>query len=118
MVLVPFEVSWLSTGYLIRLRGSVALYFTAILSQTIKLPFLTHVHCVISMKDIPRIQSISNGKYHLLVYNKPLFMRAAELNNPSLSSASYMKNMCPRMIETNVNTVHGPVSGESIEPEE
>ena len=45
-------------------------------------------------------------------------MCPAELNNSSMSSAQYMREIWPRLQRNNVNTVLGAVSWDQIEPEE
>lgn len=45
-------------------------------------------------------------------------MRAGELNNSSLSSPKFMRDVWPRLVENNVNTVLGAVTWDQIEPEE
>lgn len=45
-------------------------------------------------------------------------MRPAELQNSSLSSAKFMKDVWPKLVEGNVNTVLGSVAWEQIEPRE
>lgn len=45
-------------------------------------------------------------------------MRAGELQNSSMSSAKYMAETWPKLVEANFNTVLGSVAWEQIEPEE
>lgn len=45
-------------------------------------------------------------------------MRAAELQNSSLSSGEFMMRQWQRLVDTNINTVLGSVTWEMIEPEE
>lgn len=45
-------------------------------------------------------------------------MRAAELQNSSLSSADHMRNVWPKLVNAHVNTVLGAVTWEQIEPTE
>jgi hypothetical protein len=66
----------------------------------------------------PRLEHLPNGTHHLLVDGAPCLLRAAELNNSSLSSGRYMKDVWPRLVHGNVNTVLGSVSWEQIEPDE
>lgn len=65
-----------------------------------------------------RIVSLPGGNHQLLVNGRPFLMRAAELNNSSLSSPAFMRNVWPSLVENNVNTVLGAVSWDQIEPEE
>ncbi|KAK2786581.1 hypothetical protein FQN52_007757 [Onygenales sp. PD_12] len=65
----------------------------------------------------PLLQPVTNSK-QLFVHGKPFLMRAAELQNSSLSSADYMRGIWPRLVGANINTVLGSVTGEQIEPEE
>jgi beta-galactosidase GanA len=53
-----------------------------------------------------------------LVNGQPFLMRAAELNNSSLSSPAFMRHVWPKLVENNINTVLGAVSWDQIEPEE
>lgn len=53
-----------------------------------------------------------------MVNGQPFLMRAAELQNSSLSSARFMKDVWPKLVQANINTVLGPVSWEQIEPSE
>lgn len=66
----------------------------------------------------PRLEHLPNGTHHLLVDGAPYLLRAAELNNSSLSSGRYMMDVWPRLVHGNVNTVLGSVSWEQIEPDE
>lgn len=45
-------------------------------------------------------------------------MRAAELQNSSLSSSEFMSKQWQKLVDTNINTVLGSVTWEMIEPEE
>ena len=54
----------------------------------------------------------------LIVDGKPFLALAAELNNSSASSLSYMKPLWPRLVANRINTVLATVSWELIEPEE
>jgi beta-galactosidase GanA len=54
----------------------------------------------------------------LITDGKPFLALAAELNNSSASSLSYMKPLWPRLVATHINTVLATVSWELIEPEE
>jgi hypothetical protein len=56
--------------------------------------------------------------HQLIVDDKPFLMRAAELQNSSLSSAEFMSKQWQKLVDTNINTVLGPVTWETMEPEE
>lgn len=62
------------------------------------------------------IQKLPQGGGQLIVDGKPYLMRAAELNNSSLSSREFMSSIYPRMVANNVNTLLGAVSWQQIEP--
>jgi beta-galactosidase GanA len=64
------------------------------------------------------IERLPQGGGQLIVDGKPYLMRAAELNNSSLSSRDFMRSVYPRMVDNNVNTILGAVSWQQIEPEE
>ncbi|KAL5316131.1 hypothetical protein ACEPPN_017009 [Leptodophora sp. 'Broadleaf-Isolate-01'] len=66
---------------------------------------------------IPFLEATPHSK-QLVVKGKPFLIRGAELQNSSLSSAEYMKDVWPRVVEANINTVLGSVTWEHIEPEE
>ncbi|KAK2812626.1 hypothetical protein FQN50_001272 [Emmonsiellopsis sp. PD_5] len=65
----------------------------------------------------PFLLPVTDNK-QLFVNGKPFLMRAAELQNSSLSSADYMRGIWPRLVEANINTVLGSVTWEQIEPVE
>jgi hypothetical protein len=65
-----------------------------------------------------RIERLSRGGGQLYVNGEPFLIRAAELNNSSLSSQEYMRQVFPRLVENNVNTVLGSVSWQQVEPVE
>ena len=65
-----------------------------------------------------RLEHLPNGATELIVDGKPFLMRAAELNNSSLSSASYMRSVWPKLVRNNVNTVLGAVTWDQVEPKE
>lgn len=69
------------------------------------------------MPSIPHLQK-NDVSHQLIVNGKPLLMLAGELQNSSLTSAEYMKEVWPKMVATHVNTVVGCVTWEDIEPEE
>lgn len=54
----------------------------------------------------------------LIVDGKPFLMLAAELQNSALTSAKYMREIWPKLVATNINTVLGCVTWEQIEPVE
>jgi beta-galactosidase GanA len=64
------------------------------------------------------ISRLKHGGYQLLVDGKPFFMRAAELQNSSLSSSVHMQDIWPKLVTGNINCALGPVSWQDIEPEE
>lgn len=66
---------------------------------------------------IPYLEATPHSK-QLVVKGKPFLIRGAELQNSSMSSADYMKDVWPRLVEANVNTVLGSITWEQIEPEE
>ena len=65
----------------------------------------------------PHLQKTPTSK-QLVVNGKPFLMRAAELQNSSLSSAEHMSGVWQKLVDTNINTVLGSVTWEMIEPEE
>lgn len=67
---------------------------------------------------IPYIKTQTATARQLMVNGQPFLMRAAELQNSSLSSARFMKDVWPKLVQANINTVLGPVSWEQIEPSE
>ncbi|OJD39031.1 glycoside hydrolase family 35 protein [Diplodia corticola] len=69
------------------------------------------------MASIPHLRK-NDVSHQLIVNGKPLLMLAGELQNSSLTSAEYMKEVWPKMVATHVNTVLGCVTWEDIEPEE
>ncbi|KAF9888265.1 hypothetical protein FE257_008834 [Aspergillus nanangensis] len=68
-------------------------------------------------KEIPHLEKTPTSK-QLVVDGEPFLMRPAELQNSSLSSAKFMKNVWPKLVEGNINTVLGSVTWEQIEPRE
>lgn len=54
----------------------------------------------------------------LIVDGEPFLMLAAELQNSALTSAKYMREIWPKLVATNINTVLGCVTWEQIEPVE
>jgi beta-galactosidase GanA len=72
---------------------------------------------MVSVQGIPHLQQYGNTK-QLIVNGKPYLMLGGELQNSSLSSGEYMRDVWPKMVATNVNTLLGSVSWEMIEPEE
>ena len=67
--------------------------------------------------DIPHLQRNAVSQ-QLIVAGKPFLMRAAELQNSSMTSAAYMRTAWQNLVDTNINTVLGCVCWESIEPTE
>lgn len=70
------------------------------------------------MPGPPRLTKLHGNVHQLYVADEPFLIRAAELNNSSLSSAQWMTEIWPRMVEMNVNTVLGSVGWDQIEPDE
>jgi hypothetical protein len=64
------------------------------------------------------IQNLAQGGGQLIVDGKPYLLRAAELNNSSLSSRDFMRSVFSRMVDNNVNILLGAISWQQIEPEE
>lgn len=52
----------------------------------------------------------------LIVHGQPFLIRGAELQNSSFSSAKFMRELWPRLVGMNLNTVLGSVTWEMIEP--
>ncbi|KAF4547864.1 Hypothetical protein D9617_35g090150 [Elsinoe fawcettii] len=69
------------------------------------------------MISIPKLHPIPGGQ-QLHVKDEPFLMRAAELQNSSMSSARYMKNIWPKLKASHINTVLGAVPWDMIEPRE
>lgn len=67
--------------------------------------------------QIPHLEATPSSK-QLVVDGKPFLMLAAELQNSSMTSAKYMKEVWPKLVDANVNTVLGCITWEQIEPEE
>jgi beta-galactosidase GanA len=67
--------------------------------------------------EIPHLRNIPPSK-QLYVNGKPFLIRGAELQNSSMTSADYVKDIWPRLVETNVNTVLGCVTWLQTEPME
>ena len=66
---------------------------------------------------IPSLQSTTRSQ-QLVVNGESFLMLAAELQNSSMTSSSYMSSVWPGLVEVHINTVLGCVTWESIEPEE
>lgn len=66
---------------------------------------------------IPHLNETSLSR-QLHVNGQPFLMRAAELQNSSLSSAEYMMTVWQKLVDTHINTVLGSVTWEMIEPRE
>jgi hypothetical protein len=60
----------------------------------------------------------TNGTWHLLVDGKPYLVLGAELQNSSMSSASYMETVWEKLAKMGVNTILGTVAWEDIERKE
>lgn len=67
--------------------------------------------------QIPHLVATESSK-QLVVKGKPFLMRAAELQNSSLTSAEYMDTAWQKLVDTNINTILGCVTWEMIEPVE
>lgn len=67
--------------------------------------------------QIPHLKATSKSK-QLIVNGEPFLMLAAELQNSSLTSAKYMKEVWPKLKAANINTALGCVTWEQIEPTE
>lgn len=68
------------------------------------------------MPTIPSIAKLANGASQLLVNGKPILLRSGELQNSSLSSASYMSGVWSNLRTIGLNCVLGSVTWEQIEP--
>lgn len=66
---------------------------------------------------IPHLDDILGSK-RLIVDGNPFLMLAAELQNSSMTSATYMSNVWADLAAANINTVLGCVTWQSIEREE
>ncbi|GFZ47049.1 hypothetical protein JCM24511_04275 [Saitozyma sp. JCM 24511] len=58
----------------------------------------------------PRLQRLPSGSHYQLIDNEPYLLRAAELNDSSISSGKYINVVWPRLVEGRV-TVKGVTSG-------
>lgn len=65
-----------------------------------------------------RKELLPNGSQQLTIDGKPFLCRAGELQNSTLSCSSYMRDVWPRLVQGNINTVLGAVGWEDIEPKE
>lgn len=68
-------------------------------------------------RKIPSLVAVPGSK-QLVVDGKPFLMRAAELQNSSMTNALFMETIWPKLVDANINTVLGCVSWEQIEPQE
>lgn len=66
----------------------------------------------------PHLRRDAENGTKLIVNGEPFLMLAGELHNSNLSSASYMAEVWPRMVQHGVNTLLGGVSWAHIEPVE
>ena len=96
-------------------------------------PFYNH-SITMSSTDLPHIRKLNDGSHHFILHHKPFMIRAAELNNSSMTSSQYMLHGPPiahlstqhtkqsgvwsNLIHNHVNTVLGCVTWEQIEREE
>ncbi|KAF4636660.1 hypothetical protein G7Y89_g1426 [Cudoniella acicularis] len=68
--------------------------------------------------QLPFLQdSAATGK-QFFVNGEPFLIRGAQLQNSSLTSAEFMLEIWPKLVQANINTVLGCVPWEMIEPEE
>ena len=67
--------------------------------------------------NIPHLRSIDGSK-QLIVGGEPFLVLGAELQNSSLTSASFMQSVWPKLTAANINTALGCATWEQIEPEE
>lgn len=63
-------------------------------------------------------ERLLNGGHQLSIDGKPFLCRAGELQNSTLSCPAYMRDVWPRLVEGNINTVLGAVCWEDVEPVE
>ena len=66
---------------------------------------------------IPHLRDIDGSK-QLVVDGEPFLILGAELQNSSLTSASFMRSVWPKLTAANINTALGCATWEQIEPEE
>ncbi|KAH6951241.1 glycoside hydrolase superfamily [Ilyonectria sp. MPI-CAGE-AT-0026] len=66
----------------------------------------------------PHLRRDAENGTKLIVNGEPFLMLAGELHNSNLSSASYMAEVWPRMVQHGVNTLLGGVSWAHVEPVE
>ena len=69
------------------------------------------------LKKIPFLHESPAGK-QLVVDGEAFLILGAELQNSSMSSANFMKEVWPKLAAAHVNTVLGAVPWDMIEPEE
>lgn len=67
--------------------------------------------------QIPHLRPTPTSK-QLVVNGQPFLVLGAELQNSSLTSASYMRDVWPALKAANINTALGCVTWEQIEPVE
>ncbi|KAI5360654.1 Putative glycoside hydrolase, family 35, glycoside hydrolase, family 42 [Septoria linicola] len=67
--------------------------------------------------SIPHLRSTGNCQ-QLIVHDVPFLMLGGEVQKSQFSSASYMKEVWPKLEAANLNTVFGSVAWEQIEPVE
>jgi len=70
-----------------------------------------------AINRLPHLLETTVAK-QLIVDGKPFLMRAAELQNSSLSSAEYMRKKWQKLKDMHINTILGSVSWDQIEPKE
>ena len=82
------------------------------------------LHCVsLSSSRAPntmpvKLEALPHGGHQLTIDGNPFLCRAGEVQNSSFSSPSFMREIWPRLVEGNINTVLGAVCWEDIEPRE
>lgn len=94
--------------------------------MTVNIPFLNGTASTRESGDpspasmasgIPSLAKTTGSK-QLTINGQPFLMRAAELQNSSMTSADYMQGIWPKLVDANINTVLGCVTWEQIEPVE
>jgi GH35 family endo-1,4-beta-xylanase len=76
-----------------------------------------HANRVGSHRKWPYLKEIERSK-QLMVGGKPFLILGGELQNSSLTSATYMREQWSKLKEANINTILGCVPWEIIEPTE
>lgn len=68
--------------------------------------------------SIPHLRSTDGGTKQLIVNGSPFLILGAELQNSSMTSASFMQSVWPKLTAAHINTALGCVTWEQIEPKE